>query len=92
VGEAGAEVPQITTADVVDEVAALRVDGCDASAAGKHEGPFGFAVPVQFAVGAGFQSHVDTGQGGGNRQFAHGDFAGPPTGQEAIVRSGEGEL
>ena len=64
--KSGPEIPQVAPADVVDEVAALGVDARDAGAAGQHERPLSFFVPVQLSVCSGFQPHVHPGHGGGD--------------------------
>jgi len=90
--KSGPEIPQVAAADVVDEVAALGVDGGDAGAAGQHERPLSFFVPVQLSVCSGIQPHVHRGQGGGDRQLPHRYLSGPTSCLETVVRRGEGEF
>ena len=90
--KSGPEIPQVAATDVVDEVAALGVDGGDAGAAGQHERPLSFFVPVQLSVRSGFQPHVHRGQSGGDRQLPHRYLSGPTSCLETVVRRGEGEF
>lgn len=56
---------------------------------GKHVGPFGFFVPVEFADHAGIEAHVDAGDFGGSSEFADGGLASPAAFFDADVRVGE---
>ena len=66
VRNAARKIPEIADADVVDEIAALRIDRGDAGSAVEHVGPFGRLVPMQFAHAAGIQAHVHAGDILGN--------------------------
>ena len=90
--KSGPEIPQVAAADVVDEVAALGVDGGDAGAAGQHERPLSFFVPVQLSVCSGFQPHVDRGQGGGDRQLAHRYVSGPTSFWRRLCAAAKGNF
>ncbi len=86
------EEPQVALLHVVEEVAALLVDGADAATSLQHVPPLGLLVPVQLTVGTGIELHVHTGQRGGDRQLPLGDLARPAALLDASVRHGEGEL
>ena len=75
--DAGGKIPEIADADVVDEVAALRVDRGDARGAVEHVGPLGLLVPMQLAHAAGIEPHVDAGDVLGNAELAHRHLPGP---------------
>jgi hypothetical protein len=91
VRDACGEAPEVALADV-DEVAALRIDGRDASPPRDHVGPLGLFVPVHLADAARFQPHVHAGQRGGDGQLASCHLAGPPAAEKAVPSCGEGEL
>lgn len=73
------EVPQVTLLQVVDEVAALVVEGSDAHLAVKHVRPLGLLVPVELANDAFAQTHVDAGKLARSGQFTDRRLAGPAT-------------
>ena len=75
--DARREIPQVADADVVDEIAALRIDRGDARGAVEHVGPFGGLVPMQLAHAAGIEPHVDAGDVLGNAELAHRHLPGP---------------
>lgn len=77
VGHAAGKVPQVTLLEVLDEVAALVVEGSDTNRAIEDVGPLGLLVPVQLANDALAQAHVDGGQLAGGGQLADGGLAGP---------------
>jgi len=77
VGDAAGEVPQVALLEVVDEVAALVVEGRDADLAVEDVGPLGLLVPVQLADDAAVEAHVDAGQLDAGGQLAHRRLAGP---------------
>src|SRR3954452_13600097 len=93
-GNTGGETPQIPSANVIDEVATLRVDGRDPRAATEHVLPFGFFMPMHLAHPARVarvETHIDAGEGAGNWQLALGNLACPPSGLQAHVRVRERE-
>ena len=85
--DAWREIPQVADADVVDEIAALRIDRGDARGAVEHVGPFGGLVPMQLAHAAGIEPHVDAGDILGNAKLAHRHLPGPAARLQAHVRS-----
>src|SRR5215218_1672502 len=92
VGDASREVPQVADANVVDEVAPLRVNGGDTSVSGEHEGPLGLLVPVQLADPPGLQAHVHPGHLCSDGQLAHRHLARPAAREQAVPGGGEGKL
>jgi hypothetical protein len=86
---AAGKIPEIADADVVDEIAALRIDRGDARGAVKHVRPFGFLVPMQFAHAAGIEAHVDAGDVLGDAKLALGDLARPAAAFLAHMRVGK---
>ena len=85
----GREVPDVTRADIIDEVAALRVDDRDPGASGQHVPPSCLLVPVHFPNAARREPHVDGSQGCRNRQFTLGYLPRPPALGEAVPGSGK---
>ena len=80
------EIPQIADADVIDEIAPLRIDRGDARGAVEHVGPFGRLVPMQLAHAAGIEPHVHAGDVLGNAELAHRHLPGPAARLQAHVR------
>src|SRR5262249_61313055 len=83
--------PQVTDTDVVDEVAALRIDRGNPRLAVQHVGPLSRLVPVQLAYAAGVQANVHAGNSRGNAELTHGHLARPAASLEARVSVGERE-
>ena len=83
--DARREIPQVADADVVDEIAPLRIDRGDARGAVEHVGPFGGLVPMQLAHAAGIEPHVDAGDVLGNAELAHRHLPGPAARLQAHV-------
>src|SRR3979490_2888774 len=80
------KIPEIADADVISKILPLRVDGCDASAAVQHKGPFGLLVPTLFSNAASIQAHVHASDALGNTEFSHGDRPGPAAGCQPHMR------
>ena len=74
---AGGEIPEIADADIVDEIAPLRIDRGDSRRTVKHVGPFAGLVPMQLAHAAGVEAHVHAGDVLGNAKLTHRHLAGP---------------
>lgn len=91
VGQSFLEVPQVTGDDVVDEVAAVLVDGRDAGVADEHEAPLGLLVPVELPVGPGFERHVHPGHRVRARQLPVRHLARPSAGLQTLVSVREAE-
>jgi hypothetical protein len=53
------EVPEISFLQVIDETAALGIQGRNANVSFKDIGPLGFLVPMQLPDHAFIESHVD---------------------------------
>jgi hypothetical protein len=85
------EVPEIADAHVINEIAAVRVDGGDAGGAVKHVGPLGGLVPMQLTHAAGIQAHVDAGDILGNAELARRHLPGPAAPFQPHMRVREGE-
>ena len=90
-GNAAGKIPEIADADVVDEVAAVRVDRGDAGRSVKHVGPFGLLVPVKLADSAGVEAHVDARDRFRDGELPHGDLPRPPAARLPHMRVGEGK-
>src|SRR5579863_5482684 len=58
----GSEIPKVSNAHVIDEIPALRVNGCNARGSVEHIGPLGRLVPMQLPYAAGIETHVQIGR------------------------------
>ena len=85
------KIPQIADADVINEVAALRIDRGDPRGAIQHVGPLGLLVPMQLAHAAGIQPHVHAGDALGDAELAYRHLARPAAALLPHVRVGKGE-
>ena len=90
-GNAAGEIPEIADADVVDKVAALRVDRRDARRSVKHVGPFRLLVPVKLTDAARVQPHVHAGDCFRNAKLPRGDLPSPAAARLPNMRIGEGK-
>jgi hypothetical protein len=90
-GNAASEIPEIADADVVDKVAALRVDRGDAGSPVKHVGPLRLLVPVKLADSAGVQPHVHAGDRFRNPELPRGHLSRPAAARLPHMRIGEGK-
>lgn len=69
--------PEITLLQVVDKVATLVVESCDADLAVKDIGPLGLLVPVELANDAFTEAHIDTCQLNTSRQLSDSGLSSP---------------
>ena len=89
---AAREQPEISFVHVFHERPALLIDCRDARAAGRHIGPLGAHMPVQFADAAGDQTHLHASHLLRQREVAHRHLASPAARLDAFVRHGKGIL
>jgi len=80
------EEPKIADADIIDEVAPLRVDGGDAGGAVKHVRPLRRLVPMQLANAAGVEPHIHAGHRLGHAELARRHLTGPAARLQAHMR------
>ena len=90
-GNAAGKIPEIADADVIDKVAALRVDRRDAGRPVKHVGPFVLLVPMKLADSARVQPHVHAGDRFRNPELPRGHLSRPPAARLPHMRVGEGK-
>jgi hypothetical protein len=88
----GWEIPQVACSDVVDKIAALRIDRRNARASGDHVGPLRLLVRMQFANAARLKTHVDASDRRCDRQLADRDFQSPAAGSKPVACHAVGEF
>src|SRR5579872_612762 len=73
----GRKIPDITLLNVGNIWTACRINHGNPAVTVSHVRPFGCLMPMQLADAAGRQSHVDAGNGCGNREIRLGYLARP---------------
>src|SRR2546430_10088597 len=85
------EKPEIADADIVDEVAPLRVDGGDPGGAVKHVRPLGGLVPMHLAHATSVEPHIHAGDSFGDAEVARRHLTRPAARLEAHMSVRERE-